>query len=224
MQSINCIGFVMDGNRRWAREHELPTLEGHKKGFDKFNEVIRWIHDAGIKNAIFYAFSTENWNRSEQEVSYLMDLFEQSFQSIEEAHEKKIKMRFLGQIERLPKTLQKVIAQIELETKEYTNGTVGIAVSYGGRADIVQAANKLLERGTKNITQEEFEKELWTHDMPDPDLIVRTGDAMRLSNFLTWQSAYSELYFTKTSWPDFNKKEFDAILEEYEKRERRLGK
>lgn len=224
MSEINCIGFVMDGNRRWARSKGLPTLEGHRKGFDKFNEVIRWIDKAGIKNAIFYAFSTENWNRSKEEISYLMELFESAFRSIEEAHKKEMRIRFLGQIERLPKMLQKIMKQVESETETYTKGCVGIAVSYGGRADIVQATNKLVKLGKTDISEEDFAKQLWTNDMPDPDIIVRTGDAMRLSNFLTWQSAYSELYFTKTTWPDFDKKEFDAILEEFENRERRMGK
>ena len=224
MSTINCIGFVMDGNRRWAREQGLPTVEGHKKGFEKFKEVIEWGKDTGIKNAIFYAFSTENWKRTKEEIDYLMDLFENAFSSLEVAHENEVRVRFLGQVERLPKKLQDLVAKIEEETKKYTKGTIGIALSYGGRADIVQAVNKLLKKGAKEVTEESFAKELWTHDMPDPDLIVRTGEAMRLSNFLTWQSAYSELHFTATMWPDFDKEEFDYILEAYDAQNRRKGK
>jgi len=226
MEVPNCIGFIMDGNRRWAKEKGLPTLVGHKKGLEnKFQETLVWIKEAGIKNAIFYAFSTENWNRSSAEIKYLMDLFENTFESmLKLAHKHKTQVRFLGQIERFSKKIQMLIKRAEDETKNYSDGVLCIALSYGGRADIVQATNKLLKRGIKEVTEEEFARELWTNDIPDPDLIVRTGEAMRLSNFLTWQSAYSELYFTATLWPDFDKDEFDYILESYEGRNRRRGK
>jgi undecaprenyl diphosphate synthase len=223
MSTIECIAFIMDGNRRWAKEQNLSTMEGHQKGFKKFKEVLKWLKESQIKNAIFYAFSTENWKRPENEISYLLKLFEEAFSSMEEVHKEKIRIRFLGQVERFPKKLQNLIEKMEADTIDYTEGQVGIALSYGGRADIVHAAEKLAAEGEK-ITEESLSKELWTANFPDPDIVVRTGEVMRLSNFLTWQSAYSELYFSATLWPDFDREEFDYILESYDADNRRRGK
>lgn len=225
MSTINCIGFIMDGNRRWAEEKGLSTLEGHKQGFKTFKDTVESVTRAGIKNSVFYTFSTENWKRAKKEVTYLIQLFESAFNSMDLAHENKLRVRFLGQIKRFPRHLQKLIAKLEKDTEDYMNGTVWVALSYGGRPEIVNAVNDILKENKKReITEEDIQKHLWTKDMPDPDIIVRTGDAMRLSNFLPWQSVYSELYFTKTYWPDFNKKELENILNNFGKRERRLGK
>ncbi len=224
MSTINCIGFIMDGNRRWAREQGLPSMKGHQKGFETFKRVVEWGAEAKIPNMIFYAFSTENWKRSKDEVSYLFTILEQSFGSmLELAHKHKVRVLFLGQIERLPKPIQERIHNAEKETHQYSERTVGLALSYGGRADIVQAANTLIKEGVKEITEEALASKLWTADMPDPDLLVRTGEVMRLSNFLTWQSVYSELYFSGTLWPDFDKEEFTYILESFDEENRRKG-
>lgn len=215
----------MDGNRRWAREKNLSTLEGHKEGLKVLKETIRNAKEFGIKNLVFYAFSTENWNRTEKEVSYLLNLLEEAFENLKEVHENKFKVRFIGNRTRFSKKLLSLMEKLEESTKEYKEGLLAVALSYGGRAEIVNAVNSILEKGEQGpITEEIFKNYLWTKDIPDPDLIVRTGEVMRLSNFLPWQSVYSELYFTSTLWPDFDKEEFEYILEEYGKRERRMGK
>ena len=222
----SCIGIIMDGNRRWAKELGKPSHTGHKAGYDVFKRCIQWAVETHIPNLIFYALSTENLNREKKEVEYLFSLIKNGFaKDLKELHQKNIRFIFLGQLERLPKDVQEVLAQYEKETKNNTGITVGVAVSYGGRAEILHAVNTVLkEKGKDTVTEEEFAQYLWTHDIPDPDLIIRTGDALRLSNFLPWQSVYSELYFTDTYWPDFDKEEFNYILEEYAGRTRRMGK
>ena len=221
-----CIGIIMDGNRRWARAHGLLTLEGHKVGYERFKDFIKWAGDRGVNNLIFYAFSTENWKRSEKEKNYLFKLIEKAFKNdLEEIKNRNIRIKFAGQLDRFSQNLQKVLSDAEKQTAHNTGGTVMIAFSYGGRSEILHAVNELITEGSKKpVTEEEFKERLWTKDIPDPDLIIRTGGAMRLSNFLPWQSVYSELYFTNTYWPDFDRKEFEYILEEYNSRERRMGK
>lgn len=223
--AIECVGIIMDGNRRWAREHSLPVLEGHRLGYEKFKEVVNWAKESKVKYLIFYAFSTENWNRSTKEVEYLMSLFKNVLmKGLEDIHKEKVRMRFIGQREQFSKELQERMSVLEEKTAKCTEGTVVAALSYGGRAEIVDAVNNIIkEKRTQSITEKEFRNHMWSHDIPDPDLIIRTGGAMRLSNFLTWQSAYSELFFSDTYWPDFDKKEFESIFEEYYGRERRMG-
>lgn len=222
----NCIGVIMDGNRRWAKERGLSTLEGHKAGYERFKEFISWADEKGIKNLIFYAFSTENWKRGEEEKGYLFKLIETAFKNdLEEIKNKNIRIKFAGQTERFSKTIVKILHNAEEQTAHNTGGTVMLALSYGGRSEILHAVNELIAEGNKGpVDEEEFESHLWTKDIPDPDLIIRTGEAMRLSNFLPWQSVYSELYFTNTYWPDFDKEEFEYILGEYTGRERRMGR
>jgi len=225
MEVPNCIGFIMDGNRRWAKEQNLLAFKGHEQGYEKFKNAIKDATDFGVKNLIFYGFSTENWKRTEKEVKYMLNLMEKGFSDLKEIHENKLQIRFIGEREKFSTKLKTLMEDLEEKTKKYKNGLVVIALSYGGRAEIVHAANKILESDEKApITEENFAKYLWTKDIPDPDLIIRTGEAMRLSNFLPWQSVYSELYFTSTYWPDFNKEEFEYILEDYRNRERRMGK
>jgi len=220
-----CIGLILDGNRRWAREHGLPTLEGHRRGLDKIKDIARWAKKAGVGTVIVYAFSTENWNRSPEEVAYLMKLFAEMLSGeLDDVKKDGGKIRFIGQRERFEKRLQEEMNRVEAETQEATGGTLVVALSYGGRAEILAAVNKLLKTGTVEIDEDGFRKTLWSADIPDPDLIVRTGKEKRLSNFLTWQSAYSELFFTDTYLPDFSEEEFNAILIEYATRERRHGK
>jgi undecaprenyl diphosphate synthase len=221
----NCIGFIMDGNRRWAKERNFPTLKGHQEGSKRLKEIIKNASELGINNLIFYAFSTENWKRSEEEVSYLFKLMEKEFANIKEVHESKLKVKFIGERDKFSKGLIKLIENLEEDTKNYENGLVAIALSYGGRAEIVNAVNNIIKEGKhEEVNEEIFSNYLWTKNIPNPDLIIRTGEAMRLSNFLPWQSVYSELYFTSTYWPDFDKEELEYALEAYSERERRMGK
>lgn len=219
------VGIIMDGNRRWASSKGLPTLEGHRKGLEKSKEIARAAFDAGVTTLYYYAFSTENWNRAPEEVSYLMTLFEQAIQEeFKEFAKEDIRVRFIGDLARLPQKLQKLARELEEKTAGNTRGTLVIALSYGGRLEILSAVNRLIQEGRELISEQELGEALWTSGMPDPDLIIRTSGEKRLSNFLTWQSVYSELAFTDTYWPDFSKEELLQIFEEYAKRERRNGK
>lgn len=220
-----CVGFIMDGNRRWAKEKGLSTLEGHTKGYEAMQNIISIVHKAGIAHAVFYAFSTENWGRSEEEVSYLMNLLAQGLRVIKDdlkQKTKKINMRIIGERTRLPEYLLKEIDEIEALHYAEPELTVWVALSYGGRAEIVDAVNKAIEKG-KTVTEETFAQYLWTAEMPDPDIIVRTSGEQRISNFLLWKCAYSELYFVDTYWPDFGESEFQSMLDIYGKRQRRKG-
>lgn len=215
----------MDGNRRWAKERNLPTLEGHKAGVEKIFELAEWANEANIEEIILYAFSTENWNRAEEEVGYLMRLAEKLF--IEQLHtfkESGVKLRFVGDLSRASERIQSVMKHAEEETKDGVKGTLAFAFSYGGRPEILAALNKLLQEGKHTVSEEDFSNALWSAGLLDPDLILRTGGERRLSNFLPWQSVYSELFFTDTKWPDLSKQEFEAVLQEYQERERRHGK
>ncbi len=214
----------MDGNRRWAKEQGLPSLEGHRRGLDKVKDLVSWVQEAGIKELILYAFSTENWNRSPEEVNYLMNLFEMTFgKDVDDIVKKGARVKFIGQRERLPVSLQKKMDEVEVRTKEGTKGTLIIALSYGGRAEILRGVNTLLAQKVEQVDEASFRQALWGGEFSDPDLIIRTGGDKRLSNFLTWQSVYSELFFTDTKWPAFEKAEFDSILAEYSLREQRRG-
>ena len=220
------IGIIMDGNRRFARERGLATLEGHRMGYEKAKEVARWCRDAGVQHLILYAFSTENWNRPAEEVSYLTDMMKKLLSSgAEELRKESGAIWFVGDIDRFGETIAAQARAFEAQTPADPALTVVIALSYGGRAEIVQAVNKIIAAGKGGtIDEEEFAKNLWTAGVPDPDIIVRTGGERRLSGFLTWQSVYSELFFLDTYWPAFSKKEFDEILATYAQRERRMGK
>jgi len=220
------IAIVMDGNRRYARSVGLSNFEGHRQGVAKIKDVTRWAKDAGITNIIIYGFSTENWGRASEEVAYLMDLFAHTFggPDLEEVIQEGFRVRVIGERERLPLSLQKIITAAETRTKDLLKGTLTVGISYGGRAEILAAVNTLLAEKVASVDEEGFRKVMWTAGIPDPDLIIRTGGDNRLSNFLPWQSIYSELFFTNTYWPAFTHEEFNAILDAYAKRERRNGK
>jgi undecaprenyl diphosphate synthase len=219
------IGIIMDGNRRWAKENNMSAMEGHRFGLEKVREVIGWSKEAGIREVILYAFSTENWNRAAAEVEYLMALFEYSFNKwMKELAEEGMQIRFIGDRTRAPEKVLKIMKEVEEQTAAGTEGTFVVAFSYGGRAEILAAVNVLLAKGKNNVTEEEFRNAMWSKGLSDPDLIIRTSGEKRLSNFLTWQAVYSELFFTDTKWPGFSKEEFDSILAEFAKRERRHGK
>lgn len=223
-----CIGIIMDGNRRWAKEQNLNTLKGHQRGVEVFKESIKWLCNKNIKHGVFYAFSTENWNRTEKEVSYLLELFSRFIKGFlkeleKEEYNKNIRIRFLGDVSQFSNKLQEKIIEVEKSTEKYKDLTVWVAISYGGRLEIVTAINKVIEKGVL-VTEDTFEKNLWTSGMPDPDMIIRTGGKCRLSNFLPWQSVYSELFFTKKYWPDITNENLDEFLEEYGNRVRNFGK
>lgn len=219
------IGIIMDGNRRWARERGLPTLEGHRAGAQKLFDVAAWAQEAGIEEVTLYAFSTENWSRDPEEVSYLMELFVDLFaKELERFAAAGARIRFIGERERASDAIRAAMEEAEARTKEGDKGTLVFAFSYGGRAEILAGVNRLLQEGREEVDEASFAASLWSAGLLDPDLILRTGGEQRLSNFLTWQSVYSELFFTDTKWPDLSKEAFSDILAQYGARERRRGK
>ena len=221
-QIPTCVGFIMDGNRRWAKAHGKPTLAGHQKGEEVFRQSIDWIEAVGIPHAVYYAFSTENWNRSEEEVGYLMQLFETMLQTLAtNLKDRSVRIKVLGRLSDFSPRLQMLIKDIT-ELNRDAKTTVWICLSYGGRAEIVDAVNVAVSRG-ESVTESSFGSLLWSDSMPDPDLIIRTGGEQRLSNFLPWQSVYSELFFIDTFWPAFTNAEFLRIVDAYGARQRRHG-
>lgn len=225
VKTPQCVGFIMDGNRRWAKAQGLPTLEGHARGYEQLKKIADCVYDAHIPHMVCYAFSTENWKRTEEEVGYLMRLLEKAireFPTLLKKEGKKVNIRVIGERTHLPDGLRVAISEMEDKNVENPELTVWIALSYGGRAEIVSAVNRAVQNGAP-VTEEMFGELLWTRGMPDPDLIIRTSGEQRISNFLLWQSAYSEYFFTDTLWPDFGESEFQSILEEYGKRQRRRG-
>jgi len=220
------IGFIVDGNRRWAKEKGLPTFMGHKKGAEQIEEIIKYAQDLGIKIVTIYAFSTENWKRTEKEVSYLMKLFEDfAVNKMDEANKREIKIKILGNFQGLPLSLQKVLNKAINLTKNNQKIIVNVALNYGGRDEITRTFRKLMVLGIKpkEITEKLINQNLDTAGLPDPDFIIRTLGEQRLSNFIPWQATYSELYFPKIHWPDFDKKQLDTAILEFQKRQRRHG-
>jgi undecaprenyl diphosphate synthase len=221
---VQCVGFILDGNRRWAKDKGIPKLLGHKAGFEKLEECVRWVRDRGIQHMAAYVFSTENWSREKDEVAYLMDLYrEMAEEKFERLSKEGVAVRFIGRLEMLPEDLQVSMRNIEAKNVKDPKITVWICISYGSRAEITTAAKALASSG-EEVTEENLRKHFWSADMPDPDIIVRTSGEKRLSNFLLWQAAYSEFFFIQPHWPDFSEEILDEILEEYANRERRHGK
>jgi tritrans,polycis-undecaprenyl-diphosphate synthase [geranylgeranyl-diphosphate specific] len=227
------IGVILDGNRRFAKGRGLEATEGHHFGARKVEELLRWCWRLNIKIVTLYAFSTENFNRSEQEVKTLMTLLEKKLQDFqrEPAIEKnRVRIRVIGRLEYLSDSIREEIRKVEAQTRHYDNFHLNIAVSYGGRAEIVDAVRKIVqqyERGElklEEIDENVIARNLYTEGMPDPDLIIRTSGEERLSGFLLWQSAYSELYFTEIYWPAFRLIDFWRTIRIYQQRERRFGK
>jgi undecaprenyl diphosphate synthase len=219
-----CVGIILDGNRRWAKERGLPTLEGHKKGAETFAETVRWLKARGIQQVVVYALSTENLKRTQDEVGYLMNLIREAAKTqLKDLAKEGVCVRVAGDRSRLPSDIQELIVKTERESAENTLITVWLCLAYGGRAEIVAAANEAIERGEK-VTEETFQNYLWTADMPDPDLIIRTGGQKRLSGFLPWQGTYSELFFVDEYWPAFTEAHLDAVLAEFAARKRNFGK
>lgn len=222
-----CVGIIMDGNRRWAREKNIPQLQGHRAGVENLNKAIKFARDIGIKNIIFYMFSTENWNRTKEEVDYLMDLFREYFAKNTDRLDKEgARIKFAGSIKRFAKDIQENIKHSVEKTKNNQSINVYFALNYGGRQEILSAVKEIVKQNPKeeDITEEYFAKHLQTYPMPDPDIIIRTSGEERLSNFLPWQGVYSELFFLAKNWPDFDEDTFRSVIEEYTGRERRMGK
>ncbi|MEK7638544.1 MAG: polyprenyl diphosphate synthase [Patescibacteria group bacterium] len=226
-----CLGFIMDGNRRFAKAQHLPAIEGHRQGFERvFVESVEYFRDVGTRHLVYFAFSTENWQRQESEVTYLLTLFKRAMAELEKKFlndpvlEKRLRVRFVGRREDFSLELQNSMNMLEEKSVSYGKGTtIWIALSYGGRAEIVAAVNAAVAKG-ETIDEQTFGALLWSAELPEPDMIVRTSGEQRLSNFLTWKSVYSELYFIKKPWPALTKIDFEDILKEYGKRQRRLGK
>ena len=220
------VGIIMDGNGRWAKARGLPRLAGHRAGTKNLRRIIRAAADAGIKHLTFFAFSTENWSRPEEEVSGLMSLLGEFIETeTPELHKEGARLLHIGHLEHLePKLREKIENAIEL-TKNNTRIDVIFAISYGGRDEIVTAVRKIVAAGipAEEITQQTLSDNMFTAGIPDPDLIIRTSGELRTSNFLTWQSVYSEWAFPEVLWPDFDEATLAEILEDFSKRERRFG-
>jgi undecaprenyl diphosphate synthase len=226
MSNLKHLAIILDGNRRWAKEKGLPTFAGHKAGYDKIKDVSKWCLERDIKILTVFAFSTENWNRSKQEVKYLMALMNKAFsEELEELNKLGFKVNIIGSRDRLSKKIKKNIEKIETETKNNKKAVLNICFNYGGRLEIVEAVKKIVEEGIEvdKINEKLISKYIWFKGQPEPDLIVRTSGEKRLSGFLTWTSVYSELYFPRCYWPDFDEKELDKAIKEFERRNRRFG-
>lgn len=219
-----CVGIIMDGNRRWARAHGLPTFEGHRRGYGKLKDVMGWCKEACIHHLVVYALSTENLQRTEEEVSYLLNLFRETSVELHKAAGENASVHFIGDFSRFPDDIQETIRTANERNTQDVAYHIWVAAPYGGRAELVAAINTLAARGPGPYTETDVADTLWSRGMPDPDLVIRTGGDHRLSNFLPWQSVYAELFFTETQWPAFTKEEFLDIVMRYGARERRYGK
>lgn len=225
------VAVIMDGNGRWAKQRSLPRIEGHRKGANTLKEILRSCKDYGIGTLTAYAFSTENWERPIGEVSFLMTLFEKLLcKELNEMNQEEVCIRFIGDLAPLPKSLQREINRAMAITKYNTGVNFNVAINYGSRLEIVTAckaiANKAIagELTPDTINETTISQHLATSNSPDPDLLIRTSGEMRISNFLLWQMAYTEIYVTDILWPDFNPTEFLKAISEYTKRDRRMGK
>lgn len=223
-ERLQHIAFIMDGNGRWAERRGMPRRFGHRYGAEAFRRVVRYCGDIGIKFVTVYAFSTENWARPEKEVQSIMKLLDKYLDECENSvKEYDIRMKFIGDITKLAPELAEKARRLEDASKD-NKLTLCLAINYGGRDEIVNACNKLIASGKSNVTAEDIASELYTAGIPDPDLVVRTAGEMRLSNFLMWQSAYAEFYFTETLWPDMTSADIDKAVDAFYNRKRRYGK
>ncbi|MBN3959688.1 isoprenyl transferase [Nostoc sp. NMS8] len=225
------VAVIMDGNGRWAKRQGLPRIMGHKRGVDTLKDLLRCCQDWGIQALTAYAFSTENWKRPQEEVDFLMTLFQRVLrQELREMVEENVQIKFVGNLQDLPRSLQQEISRSMEETKNNRGIRFSVATNYGGRQEILQACQAIAKQVQQGLLQPDeineqvFESHLYTAGVTDPDLLIRTSGEMRLSNFLLWQMAYGEIYITDALWPDFNRAEFHRALCAYQQRERRFGK
>ena len=225
------VAIIMDGNGRWAKNRGKPRTFGHLQGVETLNNIVSHAQNLGIKFLTLYAFSTENWNRSHSEVSFLMDLFSKKLNEyISDDKNNKLKINIIGSRSRLSGKILRLSEDLTEKTKLNSGMTLNVAFNYGGRSEIIDASRKIAYKYKKgiiknldDITEEKFGKFLYTHDQPDVDLLIRTGGEFRVSNFLLWQISYSELFFTKTLWPDFSNDDFDKAISEFNLRVRKFG-
>lgn len=223
-KTLKHLGIILDGNRRWAKERGLSAFEGHRRGLRKIKNVVDWCLEKKIETLSVFIFSTENWKRSKEEVDYLMRLAEKATTvDLKESAKKGVRVKVIGERGRLPEFVKKGIRDIERTTRKNKKMTLNLALSYGGRGEIVQAVKNLIKKkiSSKKITESLISKNLWTSDL---DMIIRTGKEKRISNFLIWQAAYAELYFLEKYWPAFNKRDLNKAISVYNKRQRRFGK
>mgnify|MGYP005761690867 FL=1 len=220
------IAIIMDGNRRWAKNNMLPSAMGHKKGVEALKKTLKAAHKFGVKYLTLYAFSTENWNRKQEEVDFLMGLLANTIKSqLDELNQNNVKLRFIGYLKALNPTLQEILAQAVETTKNNTGVNLQIAINYGARNEITNAIKDMMYQGVKpeDVDEELVSKFLYTKSIPDPDLLIRTGGEMRISNYLLWQIAYCELYITSIYWPEFDEEALKNSILEFAKRQRRWG-
>lgn len=230
--SVPChVAIIMDGNGRWAKKRALNRLKGHKAGIEAVREAIRCANDIGVDYLTIYSFSTENWKRPQEEVSGLMELFAKTMLAeVDGLHEEQVRVRTIGDLSMLPEETRQAFDRAWEKTKNNSGMTLVVAVNYGSRQEIIQAVEKTAvqlaekrDQGSAALTEELFKGNLYTVDIPDPDLLIRTSGEMRISNFLLWQIAYTELYCTDVLWPDFTRYDFLSAVLAYQKRERRYG-
>lgn len=220
----------MDGNRRWAKKHNLPSAIGHKKGVDALKTALKSCHKFGVKYLTVYAFSTENWNRKQEEVDFLMELLANTIKNeLKDLHENQVVIKFIGDLTKLNQKLQDILEGAVQTTKDNTGVNLQIAFNYGARDEMVNAVKNISRRVLnneillENISEDTISRALYTNEIPDPDLLIRTGGEMRVSNYLLWQIAYSEFLVTSQYWPEFNEKSMSDAILEFNRRQRRFG-
>ena len=219
------IAIIMDGNGRWAKRRSLPRTAGHAAGSKKFKEIARYCNKIGLKYLTVYAFSTENWKRPKDEVDNIMKIFKEYLEDAKNFKEENIKVQFIGDRTPLSEDIKRLMKEAELESATATGLHLNIAINYGGRDEIVHAVKRVVTEGIKaeDITEETISNHLYTANQPDPDFIIRPSGEYRLSNYLIWQSAYAEYWFSNILWPDFSTKDLDRAIDDYNKRNRRFG-
>jgi len=225
------IAIIMDGNGRWAKERNLSRIAGHKKGVEVVDKIVEVAADSGIKVLSLYVFSTENWNRPKMEINMLLGALSSFLnKNLKRIIKNNIKLRVMGRINKFPKSIRKLLMNVQEKTRQNSGIIVNLALNYGARYEIIRATKKIAEQFSKgklsidSIDEDKFSQFLYTKDLPDPDLLIRTSGEMRISNFMLWQLSYAELYFCNKFWPDFGKDDFKKAIEEYQKRERRFGR
>ena len=220
------VAIIMDGNGRWAEQQGLPRLAGHRVGMDRIQRVLEILAESGVAYVTLYAFSTENWSRPADEVEGILELLEEALRSkIQDLHEKNVKLVHLGKVDKLAPNLRRAVAHAQELTQNNTGITLNVAFDYGGRDEILEAVRRIIREQipAEAVDEKLFSSHLFTNQCPDPDLVIRTGGELRISNFLLWQSAYSEYYHTDTLWPDLDEAELKQALESYSNRQRRFG-
>ncbi len=226
-RTINHLAIIPDGNRRWAEQHNISKQEGYAIGIKKIGDVLKWCKEADIRMLTMWGFSLENFNRDRKEIGGLFELFKKNLiegLGKDDENKKELKVKFLGRTNLFPKEIQELISKAEKRLSGEKKYQLNLLLSYAGRAEIIDAVNSIIKSGVKEVNEETFPKYLYTKDIPDPELIIRTSGERRLSGLLPWQSTYSELYFCEKLWPDFSKEDFTTAVDDYKHRKRRFGK